>query len=216
MKLSNKKINLILGLCLVSLISIGFSSWTIGEGGLIDNPSGGIIVDDVEYYADYIRLKDDIEVFKYYNNGFLHDSYFVGDEGHIIAKYEMNISNCKNKFAGNSTLEVELSLKYSNDVNTSFNIFLDSEVHSSGYHLLTSQVICSDYPSIIVGESYGQTNKKYITPITFTNILLSDLTSIEFTIDYTFFATHGDYFKNNIFNHLNDIDFVIGISIEGK
>ena len=95
----------------VSLICVGFASWTISGGG--SNPSsatanGLIETDDVINTDDYIDFNGEIEGFSFYLSGFLNENNEIVDNGSIIAHYNIDINSCKMTFASKITVIVTL------------------------------------------------------------------------------------------------------------
>ena len=95
----------------VSLICVGFASWTISGGG--SNPSsatanGLIETDDVINTDDYIDFNGEIEGFSFYQSGFLNENNEIVDNGSIIAHYNIDINSCKMTFASKITVIVTL------------------------------------------------------------------------------------------------------------
>lgn len=95
----------------VSLICVGFASWTIGGGS--GNPSsasanGLIETDDVINTDDYIDFNGEIEGFSFYQSGFLNENNEIVDNGSIIAHYNIDINSCKITFDSKITVIVTL------------------------------------------------------------------------------------------------------------
>ncbi len=110
--LSKFKINLILVLCMLSLISIGFSSWNITLDAI--NVDANISVDNVVNSEDYIYLdttKGDnntgISCFKYKNNGYgkiqLQEAYrriVLNDVNRIIVTTNIGLFPAQQMYEG--------------------------------------------------------------------------------------------------------------------
>lgn len=95
----------------VSLICVGFASWTISVVG--SNPSsasanGLIETDDVINTDDYINFKGEIEGFSFYQSGFLNKNDEIVDNGSIISHYNIDINSCKITFDSKITVIVTL------------------------------------------------------------------------------------------------------------
>lgn len=110
----------------VSLICVGFASWTISGGG--SHPSsasanGLIETDDVINTDDYIDFKGEIEGFSFYQSGFLNENNEIVDNGSIIAHYNIDINSCKITFASKITVIVTLQYAVGVSYTAEQNIF---------------------------------------------------------------------------------------------
>ena len=203
--LSKFKINLILVLCMLSLISIGFSSWNITLDAI--NVDANISVDNVVNSEDYIYLdttKGDnntgISCFKYKNNGYLDNNGEISNTGYINAYFIIDLNKCKLLFSKSNSIYLSITLKYANDNPTILNIFEDDR-QELGYRTINHEVIID--------------NKQYILPITINDILTIEEQFISFQIKYSFFATAGNYFNEQIYKYLygDNIKFSITVLI---
>ena len=100
----------------VSLICVGFASWTIsnnGSGSGSSSASASIIADDVINSSEIVNISD-FMVFDYFKNGFVNSDGYITASGNITAKLSLNIAKCKSLFAGKENLKVVVSLSRSN------------------------------------------------------------------------------------------------------
>ena len=100
----------------VSLICVGFASWTIsnnGSGTGSSSASASIIADDVINSSEIVNISD-FTVFDYFKNGFVNSDGYITASGNITAKLTLIIEKCKNMFAGKENLKVVVSLSRSN------------------------------------------------------------------------------------------------------
>ena len=100
----------------VSLICVGFASWTISNNGLgsgSSSASASIIADDVINSREIVNISD-FTVFDYFKNGFVNSDGYITASGNITAKLTLNIEKCKSMFAGKESLKVVVSLSRSN------------------------------------------------------------------------------------------------------
>ena len=185
----------------VSLICVGFASWTIsnnGSGSGSSSASASIIADDVINSSEIVNISD-FTVFDYFKNGFVNNDGYITASGNITAKLTLNIEKCKSMFAGRDNLKVVVSLSRSN--------------------LLT---LVGDYTKISVSATVGGTA---VTPtfeldtntllIAFTINNFASLTTAEYTIKYTFTILDKNYFINSVFPELytNDVDFTLSARV---
>ena len=101
--LTKGKITLFMTLCLLSLVSIGFASWTITEGPKEEQMLGSMMTDNIINSAEFIQLdttKGDsenpgISAFKFQENGYLsEDGSYVTDTGYIYTYYVLDVKKC--------------------------------------------------------------------------------------------------------------------------
>ena len=100
----------------VSLICVGFASWTIsnnGSGSGSSSASASIIADDVINSSEIVNISD-FTVFDYFKNGFVNNDGYITASGNITAKLTLMIDKCKTVFAGRDNLKVVVSLSRSN------------------------------------------------------------------------------------------------------
>lgn len=223
--ISKGKMNLILLLCLTSIVSIGFSSWSFTENDPISETiNGDFEVENIVNSADYIYLdttKGDnntgISCFKYTNTGYLDANSIVTDTGYLKVYYKINQKKCAEFFNNFKSIKVNFTLTYTSDTATSLNIFNNHSDKNGDRSLSYSIITSSTYTSTVGSVN----NVSYVFDITFTNLItnysanLADEITLEVT--YNFFATTGDYFRNNLYHGLfsNDIKFDVISKVSG-
>ena len=217
--LSKLKINIIVLLCILSLISVGFSSWSITiDDRYID---GNISTDNVINSEDYIYLdttKGDnntgISCFKYKKEGYLGSDNNITDKGYIDAYFIIDLNKCKTLFANSNALDLTIILKYAENNPTSLNIF-EEDRQDTGYRTLNYNIITNNSNHFVVDTAYGTENRQYALHMIISDILTIEEELINFQIRYTFFATVGEYFENNIYTKLygDNVKFSIAVSI---
>lgn len=158
---SKSKISFILFLCIISLISVGFSSWVItvpAEPGIV---SGAVDADDefIDNGKDlFISLDDDYEIFNYGKNGFVDANGHDVRTGKISLNFTIDLDEYSKVNSKNSlTIDVKLS---HNDCGV--NLFKDSYGYISVKHsiIYTSPAnVVTDYSNITadisVANQYG-------------------------------------------------------------
>lgn len=196
----------------VSLICVGFASWTISNGSAA-NPSidGSIVVDNVINTSDVLVMTDKTRMFDYYNSGFVESDGTITLKGSIYLEYTLEINKCKEVFIEDSNLVIYVDVKHPSDAlypnNTFLGFFSDSKITSKA--TLTSNV---GSPSI----NY-EAGKSVITFSNFKNIQESSVT-IGVTIAFTVTDDENHtYFKNNVYPFLknNDKCFAVTTKLTG-
>lgn len=223
--LSKSKMNILLALCLISITSIGFSSWVIVQDSNPLHIQGNIDVDNVINSKDYVYLdtskgdnESGITCFNYTDTGYLNESDTITDTGYIDAYFIIDLEKCKTLFTEYNSIDVLLTLKYANNNPTTFNIFEDDN-QSSGYRkVCETEIICDDSITVTKGTISGIDNKQYSLPLTFNNILNQSSSNLQFQVRYKFFATTGNYFYDYIYRYLygNNISFALNVTIKGS
>lgn len=215
--ISKWKVNFMLVLCLISLLSIGFSSWSIAsEERILKMINGGIETDNIIDGKDCIYFNEEmgdnltgVECFKYSPRGYLSSEGTVTDKGYVRAFLVIDINNCKKLFGQNAKLNLTLTLKYADNNSTPLNIFAkDGNNRSLSYSVEgINESLYAKLPAT------GMQSRRYISSIDFDNLLLVDQDKIYITIVYEFFASVGDYFRNNIYTYLSNVDNRIDFSL---
>lgn len=135
----------------VSLICVGFASWTISGGG--SNPSsatanGLIETDDVINTDDYIDFNGEIEGFSFYQSGFLNENNEIVDNGSIISHYNIDINSCKITFASKITVIVTLQYAVGVSYTAEQNIFKNNNTSitaiASGNNIINQSIEKTD------------------------------------------------------------------------
>lgn len=198
----------------VSLICVGFASWTISNGSAA-NPSidGSIVVDNVINTSDVLVMTKN-SMFDYYNSGFVESDGTITLTGSIYLEYTLDINKCKDVFNEDNNLVIYVDLKHPSDVlnsDSTFEGFFSSDKNApiQSEPVLESNVDLPDF-------NYA-TGKSVITFNNFKNIQEKSVT-IKITITFTVTddASHT-YFKNNVYPFLknNDKCFVVTTKLTG-
>ena len=204
------KMSLLVFLTSLSIVSIGFSSWSITAETTAEI-NGNIEVDNVINSGEYIYLNNKkgdsnsgIDTLDYDDSFFINSNTGLSsDTGTITTYLLINQEKCKNVFIGHSSLKVSLTIKYSDNVenNTLYNIFDNYYENSTLISGFNCSAKCSKEFSY--SQPYNIDNKQYTMDFTFTNILKNYNSSIEiselpFEVTYSIFASNKSYYKTNI------------------
>ena len=177
------KMSLLVFLTSLSIVSIGFSSWSITAETTAEI-NGNIEVDNVSDSKEFIKLdttKGDmidpsknlhsgIDTIDYCQTSFINSNGMVDDTGEIKNYYIIDQAKCKNLFVGCDSLKVTLTIKYIDKINPTYNIF-DTHTDSNGVELssFTHSVTCSKNP--ISSSPYNIDKMQYSVDFTFENLL---------------------------------------------
>ena len=235
--LTKGKITLFMTLCILSLVSIGFASWTISEESK-EEVLGSMQTDNVINSADFIYLDTSkgenlsgISCFKYQELGYLaeNDTY-VYQNGFIYNYYVLDVERCYSIFGSNSTsININISLGYADNVSTEINLFEYSPSTDDiiGYRDFSSSLsVTTANVSGTMKQVETENPVKYVVSVSFDNILTnykngSCPAKVYFYVKYSLFATPGNYFKNYIYpylfkNDINVISFKVDVSVSSK
>lgn len=197
MKSSKLKYYITMILISLSLISIGFASWTISNDVKIKDDSI-IIVDDVMKYNDYLNYT--LTPFSYYKTGFVSNTGELTNDGIISVELVVNIDNCKTKFTS-SSLELELTLRTigADTVNLFNNADLPLTVSINGTVLNDSQVTKNNTSAVT----------KYVT-----KYVINGLSQSSLTLSFEYKLTKNDSFnfQEIIYNTFYNKEVYFGLS----
>ena len=230
--LTKGKILLLTTLCLLSLVSFGFASWTITETTPDQEILGSMHTDNIINSAEFIQLdttlgdslNPGISCFKYQDTGYLsEDGSYVSDTGYIYTYYILDLEKCYNLFGSDfNSIVLVINLGYTSNVSTNLNLF-KYKANTNGYQNINA--ICSSQTAGIVptlNEIDSSIEKQFSIQVTFADILENYTESspkeVKFTIKYSLFATTGSYFYNEIFKYLymdmvNVISFKVDVYV---
>ena len=150
--LTRGKVLLLTILCLLSLVSIGFASWTITESDE-EIVYGSMHTDNVINSAEFIQLdttrgelneelsSDSNKVYKgytsfnYFEYGYLDENGVTTSTANINVYLKLDVKKCLNLFGNDSdSIKVNVKIGYSSTVNTLLNLFQNSTPTSLGFH----------------------------------------------------------------------------------
>lgn len=232
--LTRGKVLLLTILCLLSLVSIGFASWTITESDE-EIVYGSMQTDNVINSAEFVQLNRElgetenpgIKCFDYQESGYLsEDGTYVTDTGYIYIYFVLDLEKCYNLFSSDyNSIDITLNLRYASSVTTDLNLFKYSiNDDGTGYHDISST--CSSETSgvtIELEEIDSTIDQQYSVKLKFKQILAtqSSNSKVYFTVKYALFATTGDYFYNEIFQKMymdmiNAVSFEMNVYLSGN
>ena len=232
--LTKGKILLLTTLCLLSLVSFGFASWTISSELPDEEVLGLMHTDNIINSADFIQLdttlgdsaNPGISCFKYQETGYLsEDGSYVSDTGYIYTYYVLDLEKCYNLFSSEfSSISLTINLGYASNVTTDLNLF-KYKVNVNGYQDINAEcLVQTSGINYVLNELESSNEKQYSIQLKFVDILENYTSSAEkevrFTIKYSLFATTGTYFNKEIFKYLymdmvNVISFKADLYIAG-
>lgn len=195
MKSSKLKYYITMILISLSLISIGFASWTITNDVKIEDDNI-IIVDDVMKYNDYFECK--LTPFSYYKVGFVASDGQITNEGIINVEIVVDTNKCREKFS-TTKLEFELTLRTigAADVNLFNNPDLPLTVSVNNNVLTDSEVTKNNTSSV-------------------TKYIITDLSQSSLTLNFEYKLTMNDMsnFEETIYNTFYDKEVCFGLSVK--
>ena len=225
------KITLLMVLCSISLISIGFSSWTI-SGTVSENVDGSIEIDQVVSSGNCIKLNTEmgyngIDDLRYYNTGFIDSTNHVVSTGSFTVHYIIDIDNCKKDLSGISNLKnlyVSFLLLYSDqetDCELLTTYFTDYTIECYSAIDIVDSVPQYAVPICICTKQDSITNtedKSISLNLGFDSLFTNYTTGeVYFKVSYNF-TYSGTNFETDIYNYLfvNKLNFIIKTEIDGS
>ena len=195
---------LVMLLSLISLVSVGFASWTVTDD-FSTTASGMIVVDDVMKVNDYITCdSSNLTKFGYFKSGFVNENGEISNLGTIATSITINIANCKRKFNDCDTLEIDLNLEseYLSLFNSVDNLEMSVEL-KNGDDVITTTNTSGDklYLSIFDLRDFKSMSDK-----------------VTINVVYTFEIKNLEYFKTNVYPILlrQSFNFVLSAKLTGK
>lgn len=215
------KIYICMFLCLISLVSVGFSSWTI-TGLEEESFDVSITADKVINSKEYVYLdttkgenSSGIDCFKYYEYGYLDSDGYISNYGYITTYYKLDLKKCYDLLGSDSdSLEINLKLQYVDDVTVGtdgINLFETSSSNQYGSRSMNANCAYVEtytgLPTITMYNTSEADFPCYTTKLVFKDILKdydesSSPDYVLFKIEYVLFANTGTYFNSYIYNFL--------------
>lgn len=196
----------------VSLICVGFASWTISNGSSGNNSiDGSIVVDNVINTSDVLVMTNNTRMFDYYNSGFVENDGTITLTGSVFLEYTLDINECKTVFNDDTNLEIYVDLKHPSDAlypnNTFLGFFDDTKITSTA-------TLTSNIENANINYNLGK------SVITFSNFKTIQENSVTIGITITFTVNDDEnhtYFKNNVYPFLknNDKCFAVTTKLTG-
>lgn len=219
---------LVMLLSLISLVSVGFASWTVTDD-FSTTASGMIVVDDVMKVNDYITCSSNVNKFAFFKTGFVDETGKVSNVGTIETTLTVNIANCKKKFPECNTLEIDLSLESTNigifnsEGNSTISIkVIDITSNDSSEHrdipLNNGSPISSDtlFLAILDLKNYQNLSSTITLKVVYT-FIVTNTVDIPYT-EYYKGAPYANYFASTIYPVLlrENFNFVLSAKLTGK
>ena len=206
------KMSLLLFLTSISIVSIGFSSWSITAETTAEI-NGNIEVDNVIDNKNMITQSGNNQV-TFTKLGFLDSTGKITKKQEIIMDYTVNLDNC-NEFLIKDNLAADITIKYAADANE-FNMFNNSS-DSTGSNTFAVSYSTNNkvsWTTLTKGTDYTVSNFECVSTLKFPSVLAEDYSSntISFSIKYEFVVTSGKYFNETFYKTLEIEGFEFLIS----
>lgn len=232
--LSKGKMNIILGLCLISLTSIGFSSWTIAQSSVASSTvQGNIDVDNVINSNEYITLTSAPSCFNYGARGFIDANKNYVKDASVPATYSINLENCKPLFTDINEAYITITLKHTDEcvfpvgkgLFDSYNI-TNTDPLLAGNYSFTSIVSFNGTSITLANDEVNINQNEYTINFKIGKYYtITDTTPSPIELSLSYHWTIEDstnYFETNIFPIINDgngnnkLNFLLSASISGN
>lgn len=196
MKVSKKLLLFLSPISIISLLGLGFSTWVVNNQAQQNLINNNMYVADVVSSTQssfiYTRYNESVSNITYYKRGYVNDLKVISSSKNVTIPLQININNCKAAFPEQNDMFFNISFSYTNNY-TSFNMFSNDDNHS-----FDCFIDCA-YSDINYSEISGLSNFMYNFTINFSDLLSSNLNSLDLNIILTFDATIGTFFENNVF-----------------
>ena len=190
--LKEYKTMIILTLCCLTMVSIGFSSWVVTNPNTTEDVNGSLEADSIIDNRKYIVANEQV-AFKYSQLGFIKNNIF-SKEGEVTSSYTINTKACADYFTSLgeecNSLNLELTMKYAEGFSATYDIFNEGDVEVS--YDIGSGYITENINSVV--SDYQVCSTINITNITSTNLNVS--------FKFTFTIPYGASFKNGVYKEL--------------
>lgn len=192
----------------LSLVSIGFSTWSIGSG----NADGSIYLgaDSITDYSSYVTIHTNPSFFKFAKSGLVVDDTIV--------------------YKASATFEYDVAIKdgLAKENGGLSQIGFDVELIDKGTFGLISATYMGSSPNIAIKSDFSSgtisnQTSSFITngvktSFTYNSSSLVAVNSIKYSLSYSFdFSSYKDSFETSIYNNIKDNDFSflfrVGVSI---
>ena len=190
--LKEYKTMIILTLCCLTMVSIGFSSWVVTNPNTTEDVNGSLEADSIIDNRKYIVANIPV-AFEYSQLGFIKNNIF-SKEGEVTSSYTINTKACADYFTSLgekcNSLNLELTMKYAEGFSATYDIFNEGNVEVS--YDIGSGYITKNINSVV--SNYQVCSTINITNITSTNLNVS--------FKFTFTIPYGASFKNGVYKEL--------------
>lgn len=210
-----KRVTFILFLCQLSLLSIGFASWYIGNDASNANKiiDGGIKTEDIMNINDCINLSTLDNKFVYGEYGFTDSNNNYVKSCNVCANYTIDLDLCRSVYSGFDSLDVTVNIEYNEDVLCS----LFENV--TGEFTFNCEIKYNDVPISIDGTPTID-NNKYKFKFNLSNVLNELGSTSNLSINFIWRVENKDYFNKYVYPELvsngeNKVNFILSTSIVG-
>lgn len=210
-----KRVSFILFLCQLSLLSIGFASWYIGNDASSANKivEGGIKTEDITNINDCINLSNLDNNFEYGKYGFTDSNNNYVKSCNVCATYTLNLDLCRSVYSGFDSLAVTVNIEYNDDVLYSlFENVTNKFTFSCEIKYKESTITMNGSPTI--------DSCQYKFNFNLSNVLNEEDSTASLSINFVWRVEDKDYFNSYIYPKLvidneNKVNFILGTSIVG-
>lgn len=195
----------IIFLSFLSLMGVGFASWSVAGNTTSKDLSGMIEVEDVLKYNEYINFVDsggnatkNFDIFKFYKTGFVNDVLQIVDTGYINIYLKIDLDKCFEKFSTCNSISYYVDLECTtntNIFNNSANLLKEVKTYVDG-----------------VESSYAENINNEGTKSTVCVTLEHSSNSAIVKVSYKFTIKNLEYFKTILYNEFNKSDFNFSLS----
>lgn len=199
------KMSLLVFLTSLSIVSIGFSSWSITAETTAEI-GGNIEVDNVIESTKYLKYKSHT-IFSYNEDGFLDANNNTVYVGNFQINYTLDINECKNLFGSEGDLKLDIDIHLPDDIKNSTSL-----LSLNMFSKITASIKKDGVNCVLTSNSYSRNNLSIST--TLTNFLEQTIDST-IVVNYSFNITDINFFKtiSDVSNIENTLYFGVSTNI---
>lgn len=201
----------IIFLSFLSLLGVGFASWSVAGNTTSKDLSGMIEVEDVLKYNEYINFVDEsgnptnqFDIFKFYKTGFVNNSLEIVDTGYINIYLKIDLDKCFEKFSTCNSISYYVDLECTTNTKCTTNTNIFNNIEKLGKEVKT-------YVDG-VESSYAENINNEGTKSTVCVTLEHSSNSAIVQVSYKFTIKDLEYFKTTLYNAFNQSDFNFSLS----
>ena len=207
-----KRIKLLLPISVLSLTSIGFSTWNITISSVLNTD---VYVGKVNKLSDFITFDETINFFEFCPYGIIQDETIVDTGNLSVGFYFTNLQEFISN-EQNSSIRLAISLKSSCKIDSSFNIFNYLSNTTNPKYSITENKDNLEYINDLTDYTVNSSTASFDFNFTIENISLHTSNQFYFSLNLQFdFSSVMNNFEQAIYQKVgnNNLSFKLYINL---
>lgn len=207
-----KRIKLLLPISVLSLTSIGFSTWNITISSVLNTD---VYVGKVNKLSDFITFDETINFFEFCPYGIIQDKTIVNTGNLSVGFYFTNLQEFISN-EQNSSIRLAISLKSSCKIDSSFNIFNYLSNTTNPKYSITENKDNLEYINDLTDYTVNSSTASFDFNFTIENISLYTSNQFYFSLNLQFdFSSVMNNFEQAIYQKVgnNNLSFKLYINL---